>query len=222
MKKFAGILLFVCMCLGLAACGSTTASTAPAATAAPAPAAEAPAAEAPAAEAPAAEATAAEAPAANAAKAHPLDAVVAALNEEQAASQTADSPIKVRYEVGGENTIYYKITFEAFDVFAMMAEAGETGAVDTYNSIVAQMVDAQKIAQEEIEKQAPGVNVILRLCTNDKFNHTIISVENGAVVYDRVNKIGSVPADDDAVVTFEDMPPELQEAILSGADNSNN
>ncbi len=213
MKRFVSVLLLICMALALAACGSSPApTTQPAAT--QAPAAEAPTAATTAAEIPATATPAGETPASNSAAAGnaELEALVAELNAEEE-SRDPEALIKVHYDVGGENIILYKITMDAFDIFAMMAENGEQGALDGYNAFMEKMPEVQQLAQEEIEKRAPGVTVVLRVCGSTSFNRTIATVEDGVIVYDKVNKIGTPPEDDAPDVSVEDLPPEIREKL---------
>ncbi len=230
MKRFVCAALLVCMSLALAACGSnaaaptaapaakpaaaSTAEPAAASTAEPAAAPTVVSAAAPTAK-PAAAPTAAPAAETAVANAAPsaLEALVAALNEEQQAQQKAEDPIQIHYDAGENNTVLYKVTMDAVDVLAYMAEYGETGAIEAYNTLVSQLLPVQQMASERIQKRDESVSVVLRLCTDTQFNRTIAAIENGEVIYDRVNGIGTAPADDVPPTTLEDLPPEVQEEI---------
>jgi len=222
MKKYVSILLVLCLSLGLAACGASNKASAatPATAAAPAPSAEA----APASSAvPAPEATPA-APAAEVASAAPapeatpdvssLQPLVDSLNEEEIAQRTEDDPSMGVFEVGKEeNTIIYKFAMHIFQYVIMMAESGDAENLNAYNRLLDSLPALENSLENALRESQPDLKVIVYLMTDEFSKEVAAVVENGEIIFDLVNGIGTAPTDVEPIVVMEDLPPEVQEQL---------
>lgn len=210
MKRIVSLFLVLCFCFGLAACGKSAApsSASPSADAAAPAAAPAAAADAPAA-APAA-APAEPAPAPTPAKLD-LQAMVDDLNAEEVAQRTEDDPSVGVFEVGsGENTIIYKFAMEIFQYVIMMAQGGDTESMNAYNRLLDSLPGLENSLENALHESSPEVNVVVYLMTDEFSTDVTAVVDNGEIVYDLVNGVGTAPADVQPIMEMEDLPPEIQ------------
>ena len=216
MKKTISILLVLCLSLGLAACGAANKAAAEtpvltaAASAAPA-ATEAPA-------APAASETPA-APAASAAPeatppASPLQMLVDSLNEEEIAQRTEDDPSIGVFELGSEeNTIVYKFAMHIFQYVIMMAQAGDAENMNAYNRLLDSLPALENSLENALRESQPDLKVVVYLMTDEYSEEVTAVVENGEIIYDLVNGIGTVPKGVTPILVPEELPPEVQEQL---------
>ena len=206
MKRIVSLFLVLCFCFGLAACGksSAPASASPSADAAAPAAAPAAAAAAPAA------APAEPAPAPTPAKLD-LQAMVDDLNAEEVAQRTEEDPSIGVFEVGsGENTIVYKFAMEIFSYVIMMAQTGDQENLNAYNRVLDSLPGLENSLENALHESAPEVNVVVYLMT-DEFNSDVTAVvDNGEIIYDQVNGVGTAPAGVQPILDAEDLPPEVQ------------
>ena len=218
MKKTVSILLVLCFCLGFAACGAsakasstTPATDSPAASAAPsAPAAS----DAPAASAAPAAATANAAPS--------MQSVVDSLNEEELAQRTEEDPSIGIFELGKEeNTIIYKLAMDYFQYVIIMAQNDNTESLNAYNRILDILPNMWGSLEKTLSEAYPGLKVKVYLMEDAYSSDVAAVVENGEIVYDIVNGVGTAPKDVKPIIQPEDLPPELQ-AELDELKNSLN
>ena len=218
MKKTVSILLVLCFCLGFAACGAsakasstTPATDSPAASAAPsAPAAS----DAPAASAAPAAATASAAPS--------MQSVVDSLNEEELAQRTEEDPSVGVFELGeDENTIIYKLAMDYFQYVIIMAQNDNTESLNAYNRILDILPNMWGSLEKTLSEAYPGLKVKVYLMEDAYSSDVAAVVENGEIVYDIVNGVGTAPKDVKPIIQPEDLPPELQ-AELDELKNSLN
>ena len=210
MKKTVSILLVLCFCLGFAACGasakasSTTPSTdSPAASAAP----SAPAAP----DAPAASAVPAASAAPTANVAAILQSVVDSLNEEELAQRTEEDPSVGVFELGeDENTIVYKLAMDYFQYVIMMAQSDNTESLNAYNRILDILPNMWGSLEKTLSEAYPGLKVKVYLMSDAYSSEVAAVVENGEIVYDVVNGVGTAPKNVKPIIQPEDLPPELQ------------
>ena len=207
MKKTVSILLVLCFCLGFAACGAsakasstTPATDSPAASAAPsAPAAS----DAPAASAAPAAATANAAPS--------MQSVVDSLNEEELAQRTEEDPSVGVFELGeDENTIIYKLAMDYFQYVIIMAQNDNTESLNAYNRILDILPNMWGSLEKTLSEAYPGLKVKVYLMEDAYSSDVAAVVENGEIVYDIVNGVGTAPKDVKPIIQPEDLPPELQ------------
>ena len=216
MKKTVSILLVLCLSLGLVACGASNkaAAATPTATAAPAPAADAaPASSA----APATDAApaASAAPAPEAAPAvSALQPLVDSLNEEEIAQRTDDDPSIGVFELGSEeNTIVYKFAMHIFQYVIMMAQAGDAENLNAYNRLLDSLPALENSLENALRESQPDLKVIVYLMTDEFSKEVTAVVENGEIVYDLVNGIGTAPTGVEPILVAEELPPEIQEQL---------
>jgi len=213
MKKTISILLVLCLSLGLAACGAANkaaaetpvltaaASAAPAATETPA-ASETPA-------APAASAAPEATPPAS-----PLQMLVDSLNEEEIAQRTEDDPSIGVFELGSEeNTIVYKFAMHIFQYVIMMAQAGDAENMNAYNRLLDSLPALENSLENALRESQPDLKVIVYLMTDEFSEEVTAVVENGEIVYDLVNGIGTAPTGVTPILVTEELPPEVQEQL---------
>ena len=200
MKRIVSLLLVLCFCFGLAACGKSSASTA--STTAAAPAATAPAA------APA-EPTPAPTP-----EVVSLQPLVDELNAEEVAQRTEDDPSVGVFEVGKEeNTIYYKFAMSIFQYVIMMAQGGDMENLNAYNRLLDSLPPLENSLENALRESRPDLNVVIYLMADEYSDKVAAVVENGEIVYDLVNAIGTAPVGVTPILKMEELPPELQAQI---------
>ena len=206
MKRIVSLFLVLCFCFGLAACGKSAApsSASPSADAAAPAAAPAAAADAPAA------APAEPAPAPAPAKPD-MQTIVADLNAEEVAQRTADDPSVGVFEVGsGENTIIYKFAMEIFQYVIMMAQGGDAESMNAYNRLLDSLPGLENSLENALHESFPEVNVVVYLMTDEFSTDVTAVVDNGEIIYDLVNGIGTAPTGVQPIMEMEEMPPEIQ------------
>jgi glucose/arabinose dehydrogenase len=205
MKRIVSLLLVLCFCVGLAACGKSSASSAsPSAAAAPA-ATAAPAA------APAATPKSTPAPAPTPVNLQPL---VDDLNAEEAAQRTEDDPSVGVFEVAStENTINYKFAMHIFQYVIMMAQAGDAENMNAYNRLLDSLPALENSLENALRESQPDLKVVVYLMTDEYSEEVTAVVENGEIIYDLVNGIGTVPKGVTPILVPEELPPEVQEQL---------
>lgn len=206
MKRIVSLLLVLCFCVGLAACGKSSASSAspsaaaaPAATAAPAAAPESKPAAAP---------ESKPAPAPTPVNLQPL---VDDLNAEEVAQHTDDSPSIGVFEVGEkENTIIYKFAMNYFDNVILVAETGESEYVNAYNRVLDGLPALEISLENALRESQPGLNVVVYLMSDEYSDEVAAVVENGEIIYDLVNGVGTAPKGITPILEAEELPAEVQ------------
>ncbi len=204
MKRFVSLLLVFCFCVGLAACGKSNASSAsPSADASPATPTES---AAPSAQpAPTAEPTA---------EPVNLQELVDALNAEEQAQRTADDPSVGVFEVANTaNTINYKFAMSIFQYVIMMAQAGDAENLNAYNRLLNSLPPLEASLENALHESQPGLNVVVYLMSDEYSNEVAAVVENGAIIYDLVNGVGTAPKDITPILESQELPPEVQEKL---------
>ena len=208
MKKTVSILLVFCFCLGFAACGSSakassaTPATDVAASAAPGEnAASAPS-------VPAASAQPTPAPTPETAN---LQSLVDSLNEEELAQRTEEDPSVGVFELGTENnTIIYKFAMHIFQYVILMAQSGDAESVNAYNRLLESLPALEDSLEKALGESQPGLKIKVYLMNDEVSSDVAAVVENGEIVYDLVNGVGTAPENVKPIVVLEDLPPELQ------------
>jgi len=196
MKRIVSLLLVLCFCVGLVACGKSSASSA-------SPNASAPA--------------AAEAPAAPEAVPTPtptpfsLQPLVDDLNAEEAAQRTEDDPSVGVFEVASaENTINYKFAMHIFQYVIMMAQAGDAENLNAYNRLLDSLPALEASLENALRESQPDLNVVIYLMSDEYSDVVAAVVENGEIVYDYVNGVGTAPTGITPILESEELPPEVQ------------
>ena len=215
MKKTVSILLVLCFCLGFAACGAsakassnTPATDSPAASAAP---------------------SASVAPAASAAPASPtpsaapsLQSLVDSLNEEELAQRTEEDPSVGVFELGeDENTIIYKLAMDYFQYVIMMAQNGNAESLSAYNRILDILPNMWGSLEKTLSEAHPGLRVLVYLMEDAYSSDVAAVVENGEIVYDVVNGVGTAPKNVKPIIAPEELPPEVQAELDQLKDSLN-
>ena len=156
MKKIVSLLLVLCFCVGLAACGkSSAASASPSASSASPSAASAPASS----PAPTAEPKAEPTPVP-----FSIQELVDALNAEELAQRTEEDPYIAVFEVAAEaNTINYKLAMDYFQYVISTAIGGEAEFIDAYNRILTSIPPIENSLESMIHETQPDINIVLQL-----------------------------------------------------------
>ena len=205
MKKKISMILVLCICFCLAACGAAASDKAAAPTPAPVVTEAPAAAETPAPAAPVPTAT--EAPSNQA----ELQSLVESLNEEEAAQRTEEDPSVGIFELGKEpNTIIYKIAMQYFQYVVMMAQAGDQEHMSAYNRTVELLPPVEINLENALHEGMPDLNVIVYMMEDEYSTNVIVVVDNGEIIFDSVNGVGTSPTDVTPIVTLEDLTPEEQ------------
>ena len=136
------------------------------------------------------------------------------LNEEEVSQRTEDDPSIGIFELGSEeNTIVYKFAMDIFQYVIMMAEAGDTENLNAYNRLLDSLPGLENSLENALRESEPDLKVIVYLMT-DEYSTTVTAiVENGEIVYDMVNGIGTAPKDITPIREPEELPPEVQEKL---------
>ena len=203
MKKIVSLLLVLCFCVGLAACGkSSAASASPSASSASPSAASAPASS----PAPTAEPKAEPTPVP-----FSIQELVDALNAEELAQRTEEDPYIAVFEVAAEaNTINYKLAMDYFQYVISTAIGGEAEFIDAYNRILTSIPPIENSLESMIHETKPDLNVVV-IVMNDSFSTEVAAViDNGEIIYDVVNGVGTAPKGITPSLEAEELPAEVQ------------
>ena len=179
MKKNAIILLLVCFCLILAACGRSGAAQA----ASPTPADSAPAVEA----APKPTATP---------KPVDLKPIVKDLNMIEQDQREKEYPFVGVYELDPDDdrTIVYKLALDGFDIMVLGASLEIEEFVENYNQTLIELPSLADSLEQYVHVDAPDAHIKILVMLN-KTDETIIAIiQDGQIVYDAVNGVGEEPA----------------------------
>ena len=183
MKRIVSLLLVLCFCVGLAACGkSASPSTA---TPAPAPAAAASA------EAPAAAPAPTPVPTPEVIDLRPL---VEELNNQEASQRTDDDPSIGAFEVGKEeNTINYKFAMQFFDFVIDAAQQGDPESRSAYDRVVESLPGLENSLENALRANQPDLNVVVYLMMGESSDRVAAVCEKGEIFFDLVNGVGTEP-----------------------------
>ena len=212
MKKTVSILLVLCFCLGFAACGSSAKATSAT------PATDVPAAPAASSE-PAASAQPTPAPTPETVN---LQSLVDSLNEEELAQRTEEDPSIGIFELGKEeNTIIYKLAMDYFEYVILMAQNDNAESLNAYNRILDILPNMWGSLEKTLSEAYPGLRVLVYLMVDEYSSDVAAIVENGEIVFDLVNGVGTAPTDVKPIIAIEDLPPELQAELDQLKDSLN-
>ena len=203
MKRIVSLLLVLCFCVGLAACGKSSASSpSPSASSASPSAAAAPSAT----PAPTAEPKAEPTPVP-----FSIQELVDALNAEELAQRTEEDPYIAVFEVAAEaNTINYKLAMDYFQYVISTAIGGEAEFIDAYNRILTSIPPIENSLESMIHETQPDLNVVV-IVMNDSFSTEVAAViDNGEIIYDVVNGVGTAPKDITPIIVPKELSPEMQ------------
>lgn len=196
MKRIVSLLLVLCFCFGLAACGKSDASKASAAPAVTTPA-------------PTAESTPEPTPVVI-----DLRPLVDDLNKEELAQRTEDDPSVGVFEVAStENTINYKFAMHIFQYVIMMAQSGDTENLNAYNRLLDSLPGLENSLENALRETQPDLNVVVYLMTDEYSSEVAAVVENGEIIYDLVNGVGTAPVGITPILEMEDLPPEVLQQL---------
>jgi hypothetical protein len=204
MKRIVSLLLVLCFCVGLAACGKSNASSAsPSADASPAtPSGTA---------APSAQPTAAAAPSPEPVS---IQALVDALNAEELAQRTEDDPYIAVFEVAKEpNTIHYKLAMDYFQYVISTAMTGEAEFVDAYNRILNSIPPIENSLEGMIHETSPELNVVVIVMYDQLSSNAAAVIDNGGIIYDVVNGVGTEPTGLAPIVEPEELPDDVKQQL---------
>ena len=204
MKRIVSLLLVLCFCIGLAACGKSNASSvSPSADASPAtPSGTA---------APSAQPTAAAAPSPEPVS---IQALVDALNAEELAQRTEDDPYIAVFEVAKEpNTIHYKLAMDYFQYVISTAMNGEAEFEDAYNRVLNSIPPIENSLEGMIHETSPELNVVVIVMYDQLSSNAAAVIDNGGIIYDVVNGVGTEPTGLAPIVEPEELPDDVKQQL---------
>ncbi len=204
MKKNISLLLVIVLCFCLTACGASATSKAPAESAAPATlAAET--------VSPAMEAmTATPEP-----TPEPMDiqSLVDTLNEAELSQRSEEDPsIGVFVRGNDNNTIVYKIAMHIFQYVIMQAEGGNAENLAAYNNVLDSLPAVEVSMEEALREANPDLNIQVMLMYDEYSGDVAAVIDNGAIVYDLVNSVGTAPEGVTPIIAVE-LDPEIQAQV---------
>ena len=179
MKKNAIILLLVCFCLILAACGRSGAAQA----VSPAPADGAPASEA----------TPKPTPTP---KPVDLKPYVKELNMIEQEQREKEYPFIGVYELDPEDdrTIIYKLALDGFDIMVLGASLEIEAFVENYNQTLVELPALAESLEEYVHVDAPDAHIKILVMLSKTDETVIATIYDGQIVYDAINGVGEEPA----------------------------
>ena len=207
MKKNLVLVLILCLCFCLTACGAAASGT-PAQTPAATPAAASEAAPT------AAPAAATAAPQVN------YQELVDSLNVEEVAQHTEDDPSVGVFELGKEpNTIVYKFAMHIFQYVILMAESGDQENLNAYNRMIESLPELENSLENALRESFPELNIQVYMMVDEYSGDVTAVVDEGEIIFDGVNGVGTKPLDVKPILTLDDLTPEEQ-AMLEEMTNS--
>ena len=207
MKKNLVLVLILCLCFCLTACGAAASGT-PAQTPAATPAAASEAAPT------AAPAAATAAPQVN------YQELVDSLNAEEVAQHTDDDPSIGVFELGTEpDTIVYKFAMHIFQYVIMMAENGDQENLNAYNRMIESLPELENSLENALRESFPELNIQVYMMVDEYSGDVTAVVDEGEIIFDGVNGVGTKPLDVKPILTLDDLTPEEQ-AMLEEMTNS--
>ena len=217
MKKNLVLVLILCLCFCLTACGAAASGTpaqAPAAT--PAAASEAAPTAAPFRKYVQSRGMAA----ATAAPQVNYQELVDSLNVEEVAQHTEDDPSVGVFELGKEpNTIVYKFAMHIFQYVILMAESGDQENLNAYNRMIESLPELENSLENALRESFPELNIQVYMMVDEYSGDVTAVVDEGEIIFDGVNGVGTKPLDVKPILTLDDLTPEEQ-AMLEEMTNS--
>ena len=134
-----------------------------------------------------------------------------ALNAEELAQRTEEDPYIAVFEVAAEaNTINYKLAMDYFQYVISTAIGGEAEFIDAYNRILTSIPPIENSLESMIHETKPDLNVVV-IVMNDSFSTEVAAViDNGEIIYDVVNGVGTAPKDITPIIVPKELSPEMQ------------
>ena len=133
------------------------------------------------------------------------------LNTEELAQRTEEDPSVGVFELGKEeNTIIYKLAMDYFEYVILMAQSDNAESLNAYNRILDILPNMWGSLEKTLSEAHPGLKVLVYLMTDEYSTDVAAVVENGEIVYDVVNGVGTAPKDVKPIISAEELPPELQ------------
>ena len=92
-----------------------------------------------------------------------------------------------------------------------MAQQGDAEAMTAYNRLVESLPGLEDTLENALRESDPGVNIKVMLMFNEYSENVIVVAEDGEIIYDQVNGVGTAPTGVTTIVEVGEVPSEMQE-----------
>lgn len=192
MKKTASVMLLICLCLILAACGKS--DVAQAAQATPAPVQES--------AAPTPEPTPVPTP-------EPVDLkpIIDELNMVEMEQRQKELPFVGVYELSDDGrAVIYKMAIEHFEFVAVGADLGNEEYVDGYNKTIDELPSMVQAVEEVVQMSAPDTPAYIYLMLTKDTPILVAIASSDQILYDVINGVGVCPENITPIIPPEAAP----------------
>lgn len=203
MKKIASVMLLICLCLILAACGKSDAAQAAQETPAPVEETVAPTPE------PTPEPTPVPVD---------LQPIVDQLNAVEMEQREKEYPFVGVYELTEDGqSINYKLALKDFGLVVLGADMGEAECIEAYNKTLDELPQMAIALENVMKEEAPGHTISLILMLEEHSDQVVAVVIGGQIVYDAINGVGVKPEGITPIIEPETTPAPAAEPAAEPA-----
>ena len=130
------------------------------------------------------------------------------------AQRTEDDPYIAVFEVAKEpNTIHYKLAMDYFQYVISTAMTGEAEFVDAYNRILNSIPPIENSLEGMIHETSPELNVVVIVMYDQLSSNVAAVIDNGGIIYDVVNGVGTEPTGLAPIVEPEELPDDVKQQL---------
>ena len=97
-----------------------------------------------------------------------------------------------------------------FQYVIMMAQAGDAENMNAYNRLLASLPALENSLENALRESQPDLKVVVYLMTDEYSEEVTAVVENGEIIYDVVNGVGTAPKDITPIIVPKELSPEMQ------------
>ena len=100
-----------------------------------------------------------------------------------------------------------------FQYVISTAITGEAEFVDAYNRILNSIPPIENSLEGMIRETSPELNVVVIVMYDQLSSNAAAVIDNGGIIYDVVNGIGTAPAELTPIVVPEELPEDVQQQL---------